>query len=159
MKFLRKNGPNGILNTILLLGLLYILLFLLTDIFLFAVKIGFSYSSVVEYYLGDEETFKNPVSFMGLLEGTHFHLFSVALMLILLNHLMAFTATGRFTKLLIVYTSYVSGFLNIASPWLIRFLSPVFAYLKIASFLIFHVSLAVLLYFSFLYVRASSNKG
>src|SRR4030065_255322 len=77
MKFL-VNGEfnnNRLLRVILIFTLFYVLLLWVTNILMYTQKIGVDYTSVVQYYLGSEEDFRNPVSYLGLLETTHIHLF------------------------------------------------------------------------------------
>jgi hypothetical protein len=167
MKFL-VNGdfPNSaLLKIVLFFTLVYFALLFLTDIFIYAETVGFTYTSVVDHYLGSETEFKNPVSYRGLLESAHFHLFSMALALLLLNHLAAFTGIPKGLKLMLVLVSFSFGLMDILSGWLIRFLSADFAYLKIASFIIFHASFFCLLGISFFSLRvynkdiSSGNHG
>jgi hypothetical protein len=157
MKYLiNGNYKNDtLLKLILLLGLIFILIFWVTNILLFAEKMGFSYKSVVNYYMGDEE-FRAPLSYLGLLEVTHFHLFSFALFLIMLNHLMLFTRISFPVKMALIVISFVSAAMNMGAGWLIRFVSPAFAYLKIYSFLIFQVSTLLSIIFSFVSLK---NRG
>jgi hypothetical protein len=108
-------------------------------------QIGFSYESVVEYYLGSEQDFRPPRSYLGMLEEAHFHFFAMAIILVTLNHLILFTKIGNFWKLLLILSSYLSALGDIAGGWLIRYVSPEFAYLKIASLIVLQVSLAALM--------------
>lgn len=160
MKFL-TNGPitNGrLLMLILSLTLCYFAFLSVTGTLLYAESIGFSYASVADYYLGSEETFRNPVSYRGLLEASHFHLFAVAMGLLLVNHLAAFTGLPQRLKLFLILVSFLSGLLDMASGWLIRFCSPQFAYMKIASFAAFQTSFLVLLAVSFFSLRVYAKK-
>jgi hypothetical protein len=160
MKFF-VNGElsnSRLLMIILSLTLVYFVFLSVTSILLYVGNIGFTYSSVVDYYLGSEETFRNPVSYRGLLEASHFHLFSMAIGLLLVNHLTAFTGLPQGLKFFLVLVSFFSGLLDIASGWLIRFSSAHFAYLKIASFSVFQLSFLFLLAVSFFSLRVY-NKG
>ena len=150
MKFL-VNGDfnNKLLRIILGFALMYILLLWVTNILLYIEKIGFTYNSVVGYYLGSEEEFRNPISYRGLLEVTHVHLFVFAFAFLLLNHLTVFLNIPRYLKLFLILTSFISGFLDMGLGWLIRFVSPWYAYLKIWSFIIFQLSMLILLISSF----------
>lgn len=152
MKFLVDGdfNNNRLLQIILLLVLLYISFLWFTNILLYIEKIGFTYTSLVDYYLGSDEEFKNPVSYRGLLEGTHSHLFTFAMALLLVSHLTVFSSINQRLKLLLILVSFISGFLDIASGWLIRFVLPEFAYLKIGSFVTFQASFLLLLIFSFM---------
>ena len=144
---------------ILSLTLGYFFLQSVTGILLYAESIGFSYASVVDYYRGSEETFKNPVSYRGLLEGSHFHLFAMAIGLLLVNHLAAFTKLPQGLKLFLVLVSFLSGLLDMASGWLTGFVSPNFAYLKIASFVAFQASFLVLIAVSFFSLSIYAKRG
>jgi len=159
MKFLASADiPNSrLLMTILFLTLVYFVLFSLTGILLYIENIGFTYSSVVEFYLGSEENFRNPASYRGLLEASHFHLFAIAIGLLLVNHLAAFTGMNQGLKFLLILVSFSSALLDIISGWLIRFSSPHFAYLKIASFSVFQISFLFLLAVSFFSLKIYNN--
>lgn len=154
MKFL-VNGDfnNKLLRIILGFALMYILVLWVTNVLLYIEKIGFTYNSVIGYYLGSEEEFKNPISYRGLLEVTHVHLFVFAFAFLLLNHLTVFSNIPRYLKLFLILTSFISGFCDMGVGWLIRFVSPSFAYLKIVSFIVFQSSLLFLLIFSFFAVK------
>ena len=165
MKFL-VNGElnnNRLLQVILIFTLFYVLLLWVTNILIYAQKIGMDYTSVVQYYLGSEEDFRNPVSYLGLLEITHIHLFLFAMALLLVNHLTAFLPLPQVAKLSMILISFTSGLLDIGSGWLIRFVSPAFAYLKIASFITFQISLLLLIMASFLalsiYKKSEERNG
>jgi len=151
MKFL-VNGDfnnNRLLQIILLFVLIYTGFLWFTNILLYMEKIGFTYTSVVDYYLGSDEEFRNPISYRGLLEVTHFHLFVFAIALLLVSHLTVFSGINQRLKLPLITISFISGFLDIASGWLIRFVSPEFAYLKVLGFIVFQMSFAILLISSF----------
>ena len=116
----------------------------ITNLLLY-LQIGFSYDSVVEYYRGSEESFRPAKSYLGMLEEAHFHFFSMAIILITLNHLLLFTNIRDIWKLLLIVSSFASAFGDIAGGWLVRYVSPEFAYFKIASVLVLQLSLAVLM--------------
>ena len=161
MKFL-VNGEfnnNRLLRVILIFTLFYVLLLWVTNILMYTQKIGVDYTSVVQYYLGSEEDFRNPVSYLGLLEITHIHLFLFAMALLLVNHLTAFLRLPQLVKLLMILISFTSGLLDIGSGWLIRFVSPSFAWLKIASFIIFQLSLLLLIMASFFALSIYKKSG
>jgi len=122
----------------------FFVLLWLTNLLLY-LQIGFSYDSVVEYYRGSEANFRPPKSYLGMLEEAHFHFFSMAVILVTLNHLILFTTLGYLWKLLLIVSSFVSALGDIAGGWLIRYVSPDFAYLKIASVTVLQISLAALM--------------
>lgn len=124
--------------------MVFFVLLWLTNLLLY-LQIGFSYDSVVEYYRGSEANFRPPKSYLGMLEEAHFHFFSMAVILVTLNHLILFTTLGYLWKLLLIVSSFVSALGDIAGGWLIRYVSPDFAYLKIASVTVLQISLAALM--------------
>lgn len=135
---------NGLLKLVIVFTLVFFFFLWLTNLLLY-LKIGFSYGSVVEYYRGNEETFRPPKTYVGMLEEAHFHLFSMAIILVTLNHLILFTRIRNLWKSIIIVASFLSAFGDIAGGWLILYVSPLFAYLKIASVMVLQASLAVLL--------------
>lgn len=148
---------NDLLKLIVLFTVIFFVFLWLTNILLY-LKVGLSFESVVEYYRGSEENFRPPKSYLGLLEAAHFHFFSIAIILVTLNHLILFTNIKSFNKLLIIIISYMSAFFDIISGWLIRFVHPGFAYLKISSFLIFQISLLFLIVIVCTYLFQKTNK-
>jgi len=135
---------NTLLKLVVAFTVLFFLFLWITNLLLY-LQIGFSYESVVEYYLGSEQDFRPPRSYLGMLEEAHFHFFAMAIILVTLNHLVLFTKIGNFWKLLLILSSYLSAAGDIAGGWLILYVSPEFAYLKIASLLVLQVSLAALM--------------
>lgn len=147
MKFLvtgeHLEEERGLIRLAIGISLVLILFWWLSNVLLFVNKMGFSYSSVVEYYLGQEETFKSPVTYSGLLEVTHAHLFAFAFMLILLNHLVIFAAISASARYALIAATSAGGALDILSGWLILYLHAGFAWLKIFSFVAFEISVAI----------------
>ncbi len=135
---------NSLLRLVIVFTLIFFFFLWLTNLLLY-LKIGFSYDSVVDYYRGNEETFRPAKTYIGMLEEAHFHFFSMAIILVTLNHLILFTRISSLWKLVIILASFVSAFGDIAGGWLILYVNPLFAYLKIASVVVLQISLAVLL--------------
>lgn len=151
---------NSLLKLIIVFTVLFFIFLWITNLLLY-LQIGFSYESVVEYYLGSEESFRPPKSYLGMLEEAHFHFFSMAIILITLNHLILFTSMSGFWKLVLIVSSFGSAFGDITGGWLIRYVSPDFAYFKIASVIVLQISLAALMVIVvwFLYSRQKSSYG
>lgn len=135
---------NTLLKLVIVLTLLFFFFLWVTNLLLYF-EIGFSYDSVVEYYRGNEETFRPSKSYLGLLQESHFHFFSMAIILVTLNHLILFARFGNSWKLVLILGSFISAFGDIAGGWLTLYVSPHFAYVKIASVIVLQVSLAFLL--------------
>jgi hypothetical protein len=132
---------NGLLRLIVFFFLFYVALFWLTNAFLYFNKMGLTYRSIVESYRGSEETYLQPRSYQGLLEISHFHLFAMGILMLTLTHLLLFVSIGPRWKVLLISLSFGSALTDELSGWLIRFVHPLFAYLKLASFLMLQSSL------------------
>ena len=135
---------NDLLKIIIAFTTLFFLFLWITNILLYS-QIGFNYEGIVNFYLGNEETFRQPKSYIGLLEEAHFHFFSMAILLVTLTHLILFASISTGWKLTLILTSFTSSFLEIISSWLIRYISPSFAYVKLGSFIIMQVSLLLMM--------------
>ncbi len=147
---------NDFLKIIVTFTTIFFLFLWLTNILLY-MQIGFSYNGIVEFYLGNEAVFRPAKSYIGLLEEAHFHFFSMAILLITLTHLMLFTSLSSGWKLTLIVVPFTSSFLEIISGWLIRYISPIFAYLKLGSFIVMQASLLILLIIIFIYLFRNSD--
>jgi hypothetical protein len=112
---------------------------------LYFARMDLTPDSVVAYYSGSEDEFRPPKSYQSMLEVTHSHLPMMALILLLLTHLVIFAPLTRRGKILFVVVPFCAGLLSEASGWLVRFVDPGFAILKVVSFLTLQGGLVLLL--------------
>jgi hypothetical protein len=138
-------GEKGLPRSILGFFYLYFFLHWGTSILMFLEKLGFSYKTVVRYYLGDPELFMNPRSFQGLLEVTHFHLFAMGFFFVVFCHLLLFTPWSEKSKRWLTLLLAFSLISDVLSGWLIRYLNENFAWLKLISFGFFQSTSFILL--------------
>ena len=138
-------SKNGLLQLIIVLFIIYVGVLWLTNALLYFHKMSLTYVSVTEYYLGSEEKFMQPRSYQGMLEISHFHFFAMGMLLLTLTHLMLFVPLPVEQKPWFIIIPFVSALVDEGSGWLVRFVHPLFAYLKIAGFLALEISLAVLM--------------
>jgi hypothetical protein len=150
---------NRLLQTIVGLYALYVIALWVTNALLYFNKMSLSYASVVSYYRGNEDLFLSPRSYQGLLEVSHFHLFAMGMLLLVLTHLMLFVPLRNGTKAWLIAIPFLSGFLDEGASWLVRFVHPHFAWLKIAGFLLLQTSLAVLVGISLWSVFGGSQRN
>jgi len=151
-----------LLNTIVLMFLAYIALLWVSNGMMYFHKMGLNPESVVEYYLGSEEKFTQPKSYQSLLEVTHFHLFSMGILVVTLTHLLLFTSLSTALKLWLTGSTFVSAVADELAGWLVRFVHPAFAYVKVGAFVLLELSLAVLVILtaaSLLAQRAAWREG
>ncbi len=150
---------NRLLQTIVVLYAVYVVALWLTNALLYFDKMGLTYASVVDYYLGSDERFLPPRSYRGLLEVAHFHLFAMGMLLLVLTHLMLFVPLRGSVKAWLIAVPFLSGLLDEGASWLVRFVHPGFAYAKIAGFLLLQGSLAVLVGVSLWAVFVGSQRN
>ncbi len=136
---------NRLLQTIVALYALYVSGLWLTNALLYFHKMGLTPTSVTDYYLGNEAIFTSPRSYQGLLEVTHFHLFAMGMLLLVLTHLMLFVPVSNRLKAWLIVVPFFSAFLDEGAGWLVRFGHPAFAWAKIGGFLLLQTSLATLI--------------
>jgi hypothetical protein len=136
---------NRLLKLVLAWFLAYVALFWVTNGLLYFAKMGLTPASVVAYYLGDEAQFLQPRSYQGMLEIAHFHLFAMGILVLTMTHLLLFVPISTRWKAWIVSLSFAAALSDEAAGWLVRFVAPAFAYLKIAAFLTLQATLAFML--------------
>ncbi len=139
---------NRLLQTIVVLYALYVILLWITNALLYFDRMSLTPSSVIEHYLGSEASYREPRSYAGLLEVSHFHLFAMGMLLLVLTHLVLFVPLANRTKAWLIALPFLSGLVDEGSGWLVRFVSPHFAWLKIAGFLALQSSLGALVVLS-----------
>ena len=135
---------NRLLRLVLAWFLVFVACLWVTNALLYFAKMNLTPSSVVAYYLGDEAHFTQPRSYQGMLEITHFHLFAMGILVLTMAHLLLFVPLGQRVKWWGVTLSFVAALADEAAGWLVRFVAPVFAWLKIAAFLTLQATLAFL---------------
>jgi hypothetical protein len=135
---------NRLLQTIVVLYSVYVAGLWVTNTLLYFSKMSLTYGSVIEYYLGSDERYLSPRSYQGLLEVSHFHLFAIGMLLLVLTHLALFVPVRNEVKAWFVAVPFFAALLDEGSGWLVRFVHPAFAYAKIAGFLLLQASLAAL---------------
>lgn len=136
---------KALLNALVLMFLGYIVLLWLSNGLMYFHRMDLTPESVIAYYLGSEEQFTQPRSYQGMLEVSHFHLFSMGMLVLTLTHLMLMTEFSYRLKIWISSVVYLSAISDEAGGWLVRFVHPYFAYFKIAAFILLELSLAALL--------------
>jgi hypothetical protein len=136
---------KSLLNALILMFLGYVALLWISNGLMYFHHMNLTAESVIAYYLGSEEQFTQPRSYQGMLEVSHFHLFSMGMLVLTLTHLMLMTEFPMRLKIWISWMTYTSAIADEAGGWLVRFINPHFAYFKIAAFLLLEFSLASLL--------------
>ena len=122
------------------------------SILLYRVRTGLTPSGAQSYYLGnegraqagDEMLFAR--SFAELLDVTHAHAFSQPFLFFVLCHIFALTKVSDRWKIAVYVASFASVVIDLAVPYLIRYVSPVFSILQIANSVLMTIALISLLW-------------
>ncbi|MGY8824088.1 MAG: hypothetical protein ACKVJG_09145 [Candidatus Latescibacterota bacterium] len=105
----------------------YFLLFMLAaaalSIYMSHERTGISKAGAVAYYQGDEEQMLFAKEKAELIETSHFHLFMMPIVFLTTGHLFLLSAWSGRWKTLVISASFAYMALDIAKPWLIRYLS------------------------------------
>lgn len=111
---------------------------------------GLTPERIASHYRGSDTTFGEPMSFRELAEITHFHLFTMPVIFMILVHVLYLTTASHRLKTLTTYAAFSGVGLDLLSPWLIAYVSPGFALTMLAGDLLmtagFLVMFAVPLY-------------
>ena len=87
---------------------------------------GLSLEGIADHYRGSNANFGEPMSFRELAEITHFHLFTMPVVFIILVHVLYLTDTSHRLKVVTTWVSFGGVLLDLVSPWLISYVSPIF---------------------------------
>jgi hypothetical protein len=68
------------------------------------------------------------MSFRELAEVTHFHLFTMPVVFMILVHVLYLTAASPLLKVITTWTAFGGVILDLVSPWLISYVSPAFVF-------------------------------
>ena len=129
-----KNGLRSLQPSTRLAYTLFLVFSLLGYVVMIALaadRSGFTASSAATYYAGGGDAYAKTKG--ELLEVTHFHLFSMPLLLFVQGHLFLMTRWPRRVKLALLYAAFLGCALDLAAPWLTAYLSPDFAVAKIVA--------------------------
>jgi hypothetical protein len=156
MKYMERGGFQTQELMRWTLGLTCLLLsgFWVTNFALFFSRLGFTAASIAAYYRGSEAEFRPPRTAGAMLEVTHGHLPVMAIVLLLLTHLMIFAPWSRRARITMIAVAFFSALFEEGSGWLVRFVDPRFAWLKLASFWTLQGTLAFLLVGLVMFLRS-----
>lgn len=136
MKYMEKGGfqSQALMRLTLALTLGMLLAFWVTNFGVYLARMSLHPRSVVTYYNGSEEEFRPPRSSESMLETTHMHLPMMGLVLLFLTHLAIFVPLPRPAKTTLIVATFVFAVFEEAGGWLVRFVSPSLAIVKVVGF-------------------------
>ncbi len=148
MKYMQNGGfqSQPLMRLTLLFTLLLLVAFWISNFALYFAEMSLTPQSVANFYLGSEADYRLPRTYQTMLEVTHMHLPMMAVVILLLTHLLIFVPLAPPLKTGIIITAFVSALGFESAGWLVRFVHPVFAWLKICSFLVLQAAIGFLLF-------------
>jgi len=147
MKYMLNGGfqSQPLMRLTLLFTVLLLVGFWLSNFALYFASMNLTPQSVVDYYFGSEADYRLPRTYQTMLEVTHMHLPMMAVVLLLLTHLLIFVALSWRAKAGVIVAAFSSALAFESAGWLVRFVHPLFAWLKIAGFVVLQATIAFLL--------------
>lgn len=139
---------NQLLRLVIVLFLVFIAAFWVTNALLFFAHMSFSYDGVVAHYLGKPGPWGAPAvprSYKVLLEVSHGHVFAMAILVMTMTHLLLFVPAPSRLKALLVIATFGAALLDEAAGWLVRYVHPAFAYLKLSMFALLQACLLAII--------------
>lgn len=124
--------------------LLFMLVGYASNLAILVWKTGFTPAGVAAYYLGDDSGTLFPKELHELLENTHFHIYIVPMVLLVLTHVFFMTGWSERTRVTVAIVAYGAAALDLAAPWIVWSAGAAFAPLKLASSLLYHGTLFLL---------------
>ncbi len=106
---------------------------------------GLSPQGIANHYRGSDATFGEPMSFRELAEITHFHLFTMPVVFMILVHVLYLTMASNRLKVLMTWMGFGGVILDLISPWLIRYVSPMFVMTMLGGDILMTVSFLVMM--------------
>jgi len=100
---------------------------------------------IADHYRGSDATFGEPMSFRELAEITHFHLFTMPVVFMILIHVMYLTNASTGVKAAMTWAGFGGVILDLLSPWLISYVSPIFVFTMLTGDTLMTVSFLVMM--------------
>src|SRR3954465_10024208 len=111
-------------------------------------RMGVSPSAIATYYRGGETEMSFPKQFWQLMEVSHFHLFSVPVVVLILAHLLFATPISRRARVWLTAATFLGAALEIAGPWAVRYLAASFAWMLLAGWALLASGIAAIVVLS-----------
>lgn len=106
---------------------------------------GLSPSGIADHYRGSDVTFGEPMSFRELAEVTHFHLFTMPVVFMILVHVLYLTSAGHALKAVMTWSGFGGVILDLISPWLISYVSPIFVLTMLTGDMLMMLSFLIMM--------------
>ena len=99
---------------------------------------------IAQHYRGSADNFGEAMSFGQLAETTHFHLFTMPVVFLIMVHVLYLTMASPLAKALTTWMAFVGVTLDLVSPWLITYVSPLFVLTLLTGDVLMTVSFLIM---------------
>ena len=99
-------------------------------------RAGTSPSAVATYYRGGDDEMSFPKTFWQLVETSHFHLFTIPVVVLILSHLLYATPVSIRVRVWLTVLTFCGALLDVLGPWAIRYISGLMAYALMLGWLL-----------------------
>jgi hypothetical protein len=99
-------------------------------------RMGLDPQAIATHYRGGDSEMSFPKTFWQLVEVSHFHLFTIPIVVLVLSHLLYATPASARLRIFLTSLTFAGAFLDAVGPWAIRYLSAGFAYLLIVGWML-----------------------
>lgn len=160
MKYMNEGGfqNNPLMRLTLGLTVLFLSAFWISSWGMYFQRMSLHPASVVEHYNGNEENFRAPLTMGTMIETTHMHMPMMGMVLLFLTHLLIFIPLTKPIKIGFIVATFISALLDEGAGWLVRFVDPLFAPLKVIGFLGLQAAIGFLLITLALYLWRASRE-
>lgn len=104
-------------------------------------RTGFNAQAIAAYYRGTDDEMSFPKTFWQLVETSHFHLFIIPVVALILSHLLLGTHASRRLRLGLIVSTFSGALLDVSGPWLVRYVSAFMAWLLLVGWVMLGASL------------------
>jgi hypothetical protein len=111
-------------------------------------RMGLNPQAIATYYRGSESEMSFPKTFWQLTEVSHFHLFTIPVVALILSHLLYGTAARPRVRIGLTVVLYTGALLDVLGPWAIRYLAAGFAYVLLLGWLLLGAGLLAVVLFT-----------
>ena len=98
-------------------------------------RMGLDPQAIATHYRGGESEMSFPRTFWQLAETSHFHLFTIPVVVLILSHLLYGTPASARLRVWLTSFTFAGAFLDAVGPWTVRYLASGFAYVLIVGWL------------------------
>ena len=99
-------------------------------------RVGFNPGTIAAYYRGGASEMSFPKTFWQLMEVSHFHLFSIPVVVLILSHLLYATPASPRFRIWLTIATYSGALLETSGPWAVRYLSGIFAWVLLLGWIL-----------------------